>query len=58
MAMLRPVFPSANEPGIPPAFGGDPGAEAVAVGADCALPREAGRGCGIAAREFLERLFF
>ncbi|GAT34054.1 hypothetical protein TSACC_22477 [Terrimicrobium sacchariphilum] len=31
MAIFRPVFPSANEPGIPPAFGGDPGAEAVAT---------------------------
>ncbi len=58
MAMFRPVFPSANEPGIPPAFGGDPGADAGRVGANDALPREAGRGCGIAAREFLERLFF
>lgn len=58
MAMFRPVFPSANEPGIPLAFGGDPGADAGTVGANAALPREAGRGCGIAAREFLERLFF
>jgi hypothetical protein len=41
MAFFRPVFPSANEPGIPPAFGGDPGADAVAA---AGLRRAGGEG--------------